>query len=53
MTDEFNFGTYTREEVNEEIERALEQERERSAAAVMVAMVGAYALGVICGALVL
>ena len=53
MTDEFHFGQYTRAEVDEEVQRAVEAERDRSAAALMIVMLSAYTLGLICGALAL
>lgn len=53
MTEEFHFGQFTHAEMQEHIDRAVEQERERSAAAILVWMLVSYAVGLICGALAL
>lgn len=53
MTDEFNYGQFTQAEVDEQIQRELERERDRAARIVLGALLAGYAVGLICGALVL
>lgn len=53
MTNETEFGTYTRNEVEELVERAVDEERGNRFAALMVWMFIGFATGVIVGAVTL
>lgn len=53
MTDENNFGRYTQDEVEREIDRAVRQERDRSGKLVIAWAAIAYGLGLIIGTLAL
>lgn len=52
MTDEHNFGAFTREEVNEAVREALKTEQNRSARLIMLWSAAAYFLGVAVGMIV-